>query len=273
MKFIKKFACGIAIAAGAIAATLPSIGQAATGDSILNQVLSRGTLRIAIIGGLPPYSRMSANGTPEGYDIDIGKKIAEALKVKPEFIVTDIPGRVSSLQTRKVDLTIATFTRTVERSTTIAFSDPYVVSSIQLLVKADRTEFKKTQDLNKPGIRIAMTRGGTAEKAVPLVAPKAELVRFNSTADEIAALRSGQVDAMSEDNLFNAQAQKESPGQFRPMPELLNRAEIAIGMPAGDADWTRVINLWIEQFNASGENDKLFEKWFGYSKPSIQAKY
>ena len=88
---------------------------------LLQGVLSRGTLRIAVLPSLPPYSRVLPTGEPEGYDIDIAKKLAEALKVKPEFVVTDIPGRVTSLQTRKVDVTIADFTRNVERSTTIAF--------------------------------------------------------------------------------------------------------------------------------------------------------
>lgn len=78
---------------------------------------------------------------------------------------------------------------------------------------------------------------------------------------------------MSEDILFNKQIEKDRPGQFKAMPELLNRAEISIGFPAGDADWARVINLWVAQFNASGENSKLFEKWFGYPLPPVQAKF
>lgn len=272
MKLLKTL-IGISLAASTLFIGAGSANAQNSKDSVLNQVLSRGTLRVAIIGGLPPYSRMSAAGTPEGYDIDIAKKIAEALKVKPEFIVTDIPSRVSSLQTRKADLTIATFTRTVERSTTIAFSNPYVVTSLQLQVKTDKKNLVKTKDLDKKGIRIGVTRGGTAEKILPGVVPNAELIKFNSTADVVAALRAGQIDATSEDNLFNAQIQKENPGQFRSMPELLSRAEISIGLPAGDADWLRVINLWVDQFNASGENAKLFKEWFGYDIPQIQAKY
>src|SRR3954447_570594 len=87
-------------------------GTAAAGED-LDRVMKSGTIRIAIIGGNPPYSKMSPSGEPEGYDIDIGKAIADALKVKPEFITTDIPGRITSLQTHKADLTIADFTKTV----------------------------------------------------------------------------------------------------------------------------------------------------------------
>lgn len=273
MNWVSKFVRMAAFGAFAAFATMSAASAQSSDTGILNEVLARGTLRIAIIGGLPPYSRIGADGTPEGYDIEIGKSIAEALKVTPEFVITDIPGRVSSLQTHKVDLTIATFTRTVERSTTIAFSNPYVVTSIQLLVKADRQELKATQDVNKAGLKVGMTRGGVAERVLPQVLPEAELVRFNSTADELAALRSGQIDAMSEDTFFNAQADKDNPGQFRSLPERLNRAEISIGLPAGDADWLRIINLWVDQFNASGANAKLFKTWFGFDQPPLQVSY
>ena len=86
-----------------------SIAGRAQTPSVLQQIVSRGTLRIAVLPSLPPYSKVTPGGEPEGYDIDIAKRLAEALKVKPEFVVTDIPGRVTSLQTRKVDVTVADF--------------------------------------------------------------------------------------------------------------------------------------------------------------------
>ena len=44
-------------------------------------------------------------------------------------------------------------------------------------------------------------------------------------------------------------------------------------MPAGDPDWLRIVNLWVEQFNASGDNAKLFKQWFGYDQPQLQVVY
>src|SRR5262245_37047492 len=112
-RFVLRAVMALAVAAAvlAVAFVTPSHAQQA---GILGDVTQRGTVRIAIIGGNPPYSKLNPSGEPEGYDIDIGKMIAAALKVKPEFIITDIPGRIVSLQTRKADLTIADFTKTVE---------------------------------------------------------------------------------------------------------------------------------------------------------------
>ena len=246
--------------------------QAQTQQSILQQVLSRGTVRIAVLASLPPFAQMTPSGQPEGYDIDIANAVAASLKVKPEFIVTDIPTRVTGLQTRKFDLTIADFTRNVERSTTIAFTDPYLVTSMKALARAD-CPAKAIADLNDPKYRIAIDRGGTDEIAVPPVLPKAQLVRFNAEADELASLLNGQTDAMAEDTLYNHRQIANHPGQLKELEGAFASAEIAIGLPAGDFDWWRVINLWVHQFNATGQNATLFKKWFGFDLPAIQARY
>ena len=246
---------------------------AAQTPGLLQQITTRGTIRIAVLPSLPPYSRVLPSGEPEGYDIDIAKRLAEALKVKPEWVVTDIPGRVTSLQTRKVDVTVADFTRNVERSMTIAFTDPYLVTTMRVLVP-DGAKWKSIADMKDgDGIKIAISRGGTAERAVPANLPKITLVRFNTQADEMSALLSGQVDAMAEDDFYNTQAIKDRPGKLRQLDGNLARAEIAIGLPAGDADFLRVMNLFVEQFNASGDNAKLFQKWFGFEQPAVSAKF
>jgi polar amino acid transport system substrate-binding protein len=160
----------------------------------------------------------------------------------------------------------------VERSTTIAFTDPYLVTFLQFLLKTD-SALKSEAELDNPKIKIAISRGGTAERSVPAIAPKAEIVRFNTQADELNALMSGQVDAMAEDGFYDAQALKDHPGALRVLSGKYARAEIAIGLPAGDVDWLRVMNLWVEQFNASGDNAKLFKQWFGYDQPALQVAF
>jgi polar amino acid transport system substrate-binding protein len=235
-------------------------------------VLSRGTVRIAVLGSLPPFAQMTPSGVPEGYDVDIANMLGAALKVKVELIVTDIPTRVTGLQTHKFDLTIADFTRNVERSTTIAFTDPYLVTAPKALVPID-SPAKVLSDLNDPKYKIAIDRGGTAEVLVPAILPKAQVVRFNTEADEFAALMNGQADAMCEDTLYNQRQIHDHPGKLRETEGVFSRAEIAIGLPAGDFEWYRVVNLWVQQFNASGQNAVLFRKWFGFDPPKIQVQY
>ena len=245
------------------------LGFATTGHAgVLDDVLSRGTLRIAVIGGNPPYSSMTPEGKPEGYDIDIGRKLAEALKVTPEFVVVDVPGRVTALQTHKADITIADFTATVQRSTVIAFTKSYIVARQQFVTLSDKA-FASIADVDKPGIKVGITRGGTVEQNVPLAAPHVELARFNNVADQLSALDAGQVEVMAQDNLYNAQLLTDHPGAYKVVPGDFSHEDIAIGLPAGDFDWWRVTNTFVDQFNSSGDNARLFKKWFGYNMPPL----
>jgi polar amino acid transport system substrate-binding protein len=34
-----------------------------------------------------------------------------------------------------------------------------------------------------------------------------------------------------------------------------------------------VLNLFVEQLNASGDNARLFKQWFGFDQPAIEAHF
>jgi polar amino acid transport system substrate-binding protein len=265
---MKKWLSFLAVAAAAFMAAPLASAQAQT-KGILTQVLERGTIRIAIQGGVPPYSIIKENGEPEGYDIDIGKAIAAALKVKPEWVTVDTPGRITALQTHKADITIADFTANTTRSTVIAFTDPYIVVFMQFTVLANRDDIKTIKDLDKPEMKIGFGRGSTQEQLVPAAVPNATLSRFSGQADTMDALNTGRIDSMALDNLGTSGQLAASPGKYKVLPGTYSREDIAVGLPAGDFDWWRVLNMWMHEFNTSGENAKLFKKWFGYDMPPM----
>ncbi|NIY73480.1 amino acid ABC transporter substrate-binding protein [Marivivens donghaensis] len=50
----------------------------------MDEIIERGTLNIAVYENLPPYS-WQEDGEPRGVDIEVGRILAEALGVEPEF--------------------------------------------------------------------------------------------------------------------------------------------------------------------------------------------
>ena len=260
------------ILAGVLAAILawsPALSANAQQSSIYADVQSRGTLRIATIAGNPPYSSVGTDGQPTGYDVDIGKALAQDLGVKPEFIIVDVPGRIASLQTHRADVTIANFTATTQRSTAVAFTRPYVVVGSVFLTQ-DASPVKTVQDLNDPKYKVAYARGATSEQTTAEVVPNTQKLRFDANNDGILAVQSGQADAVFLDSLQAAALVAKEPGKYRILPGNFSYEEIAIGMPTGDFDWWRVVDGWVEQFNGSGENNKLFKQYFGFDNPSFK---
>jgi polar amino acid transport system substrate-binding protein len=268
----RRVTCLVMLGALLLATALSSIPAYGQQSSILSDVVKRGTLRVATVAGNPPYSALGSDGKPVGYDIDIANLIATSLKVKPEFIIVDSPGRIVVLQTRRADITIANFTNTVERSTVIAFTEPYVVvGSIFMVLK--NSPLQTVEQLNDPKYKIGYPRGGTAEQIAAAAAPKATKVRFDTVGDAFLALKSGQVNAQLMDSFQNSTWLAKEPAALRNLPGNWSYEEICIGLPAGDFDWWRILNAWIKQFNASGENAQLFKKHFGFDLPRIQQEF
>jgi polar amino acid transport system substrate-binding protein len=258
------------LAFGVATAVLGGFARVALAQAspILSEVQKRGIIRIATVAGNPPYSSIKPDGTPEGYDIDIGNEFAAALKVKPEWIIVDSPGRITALQTGKADMTVANFTNTLERSTAIAFTRPYVIVGSNYMVKTS-SPLQKVEQVNKPGIKVGVPRGGTAEGICQANTPNAEMVRFNTVTDAFLALKSGQVDTQILDSLQDASFLAQEGASFRNLPGNYSYEEIAIGLPAGDADWFRILDAFVRQLVGSGEDARLFKKWFGYDLPPL----
>ncbi|MCW3474591.1 transporter substrate-binding domain-containing protein [Limobrevibacterium gyesilva] len=261
--------CMALAAAAAGAGLAPSPAGAQTQQSrILADIQKRGTIRMATVAGNPPYSSVKPDGTPEGYDIEIGQQLAAALKVKPEWIVVDSPGRITALQTGKADVSIANFTATLERSTAIAFTRPYLIVGSNYMVKKD-SPLQNVEQANKANIKIGLPRGGTAEDIAARVTPNATVVKVNTVTDAFLALKSGQVDAQILDSLQDAAFLSQEGAGFRNLPGNWSYEEISIGLPAGDGDWLRIVDTFVRQLIGSGEDARLFRKYFGYDMPPL----
>ena len=247
-----------------VAVELPTGGHRAyAADSILTEVLRRGTVRIATALGAPPTRFEDENGNLQGYDIDIANLLAKNLGVTIEWIKTDTAGRVAMLQTKKADLTIASFTPNLERLKSVGFTDPYLTDVLSLLSRADRKDLDSLAGFNRPEVKIAISRGSTAAKAIATTVPKATVVEFSGIADTVAALDAGQVDAIcSGDALVNYTA-KNSGGKYRNAGALGPPEDDAIGFPQGDFVWWLWLNRFVREINADGTNYTLWIKWFG----------
>ena len=73
-----------------------------------------------------------------GYDVMIGKKIAEANGWELEVIQSDWDSLVPGIQTGKFDAVIAGQSMTAERSEQVDFAGPYFYATIVCVTKADR---------------------------------------------------------------------------------------------------------------------------------------
>ena len=112
-----------------------------------NDTASEDVFRVGMEAGYAPFNwtqtddsngAVKINGGSEyagGYDVEIAKKIADALGKKLEIVKTEWDGLVPALTSGKIDAIIAGMSPTAERKETIDFTDVYYKSDLVMLVK------------------------------------------------------------------------------------------------------------------------------------------
>ncbi len=97
-------------------------GTGQTGGSILDSVLSRGTLVCGVNGQLPGFSFVDQNGEYSGLDVDVCRAVAAALFDDPtavQFRNLSAQERFTAVQSGEVDLLSRNTTWTISRDTSV----------------------------------------------------------------------------------------------------------------------------------------------------------
>ena len=257
--------------AGTLGLSACSNGSSGTGssnpaDSQLNKVLKAGTLRVAVLPDFPPWAVQKSDGSFQGYEIDIAHELADSLGVKLKLVPTDGDSRLPLLQSNRVDVNISAWTATNERAQTAGFTIPYDAHGAGVLFKKGAS-IKSYQDI--AGKTVSVARGSTNDTILTTDFPSAKPVRFDAISDVISAVKTGKVDAALESSYTVAQAAKQDPSLQAISQPPLDPQLVSMGVLPGDQVWMNYLNTFIRNLIASGEDNKLHEKWLHEPLASI----
>lgn len=233
-------------------------GDTATGESQLNKVLDAGTLRVAVLPDFPPWSVQKPDGTFEGYEIDIAQELADSLGVKLKLVSTDGDSRLPLLQSNRVDVNVSAWTATNERAQAAGFTIPYDAHGAGVLFPKG-TDISSYDDL--AGKTVSVARGSTNDTIITEDFPDTKVVRFDSIADVIAAVKAGKVDAAVESSVTVAAEAKKDPSLDAISDPPLEPSLVSMGALPEDQVWINYLNNFIRNLIASGEDDRLHQKW------------
>jgi len=215
----------------------------------------------------PPFGGTDADQQPAGYDADVAKLLAKSLGVPAELVPVTGPNRIPYLLTNKIDVLIATFGITAERSKQVLFSNPY--SALTIYVLAPKS-LKVTAPEDLKDITISVARASTQDSAVTAIAPPGTPIkRFDDDATTLQALISGQVQAIGASNTILAQLTKDYP-QLAIEPKITLR-EQANGMAFRKSDTALrdYANAFIAEATRNGDLSGVNQRWFGIPLKSL----
>ncbi|ATG54250.1 ABC transporter substrate-binding protein [Brachybacterium ginsengisoli] len=244
----KKLASAAAIAAAAtLALSACSPSQSGGGEGGSDDGGGDG-LRIGIKYDQPGLGFREGDGAPTGFDVEVAKYVAGELgyaEDEIEWVQTPSANRENALEGGEVDMIFATYSITDERDERIDFAGPYFVAGQDLLVRADDTEITGPDALDGKNL-CSVTGSTSAQKIKDEYSSGVELVEQGGYAECVTYLESGQVDAVTTDDIILAglAATPENSGKFKVVGNAFSVERYGVGIPTGSE-------------NCSGINDAI----------------
>ena len=224
-----------------------------TGQSTVQQIKKRGTIRIAVFGDLPPYSWVNKQGQRVGYDLTLARQIAKDLKVKPKFVQVNANNRVDALNSNKVDLVLANFTVTPERKQVVDFASPYMKVSVGVVSPKSQPITKASQ---LQGKNLIVTKGTTAENYFTSKQPNVKLLKFDSKTQQFNALKNNRGVALADDNSYLYAWVKDQPKYTVGIKSIGPKQYIAPAVKKGNKSLLNWTNKEVTSLNNKGFFDK-----------------
>ena len=230
-------------------------------ESALDTVMAKKSIAIAIPTDFPPYGFVGTDMAPQGLDVDMARLIAAKLGVAVELVPVTSANRIPYLQTHKADLVISTLGKNPEREKVIDFTAAYS-PFFQAVFAPKSLAIKSPADLG--GKTVGVTRGAIEDLELTRIAPpSADVKRFEDNNATVSAFVSGQVQVIATGASVAGNMMARNPQLGTEFKLLLKDSPNFIGVAKGDDKLRLKVNEIIAAAKASGEIDKLCQKWLG----------
>ena len=232
----------------------------------LEDIVSKGVVRIGVPLDVPPFGSQNVNREPEGFDVDMANMVAKALGVKLELTQITGANRLPFLLTDKVDIVISVMGLTPERAKQIMFTAPYANTSLAVYGPKS-IAVKNAAELTR--YKIAAAKGTTQELALSAANPKANIMRTEDDATAAAAYLSGQAQLFSTNSIVAIDLAKKNPGKEFDLKFNIRNSPAHMGVKMGEHNLARWLDSFIFFNVMNTELDKLHIKWLGRSMDAM----
>ena len=168
-----------------------------------SEVRSRGRWQIGVKCDTPPFGYQDTSGRHRGYDVEVAKQFARwafGNANRVDYTCVTTASRIPTLESKRVDIIIATVTWTAEREQQIDFSVPYYGAVGRLLV-LNSTNVGRLADWMR-GKRIASTSGSIYNRWITNCFRQTNFQVISSPGAGVLATKNRQVDAFMYDDAF-----------------------------------------------------------------------
>ncbi|RPJ12846.1 MAG: ABC transporter substrate-binding protein [Deltaproteobacteria bacterium] len=231
---------------------------------VMDQIISRGELRVGISGDMPPMNLLTKEDKVIGMDVDLATMIADAMGVRLSVQRIDFNGLLPALESGRIDMIVSNMTMTPDRNLKAAFVGPYLTSGKAFLTKRSSiAQAKGLPDVNSPQYTFVALKGSTSEAVIVRGAPQAKHLTAATQNDAIQMVVDGRADAMIADFPICVVAVYRNPAAgLVSVVTPITYEPIGIAVPKGDPHLLNWLGNFLQGLEKAGYMNELRQKWF-----------
>jgi len=215
---------------------------------------SAGAVRVGTKFDQPLFGLKNLEGKPEGFDVEIAKLIAGEMGIAPEkiqWVEAVSANREPFIQQDKVDLVVATYTINDKRKQVVDFAGPYYEAGQDIMVAKGNPEGIAGPD-DLAGKKVCSVTGSTPAENIRTNYPEAKLTEFDVYSKCAEALKNGQVQAVTTDNVILLGLISKDQEAFELVGKPFTKEPYGIGVKKGDTEFRNFINDTLEKIEQDG---------------------
>jgi len=234
-------------------------GNEARADK-LQDILSRGVVRIAVPGDFVPFGYVDESRKLTGHDVELAQMVADALGVKLELEPAISANRIPFLLTDKVDIVISNLGLTPERAKQVMFTQPYIDNFSGVYGPKN---LKVTSAAELGTYKVAAAKGTNVELALSKLNPDANIMRTEDNPTSVLAYISGQADMLASVSAPMGQLMKDYPKTEFDLKFRITRSPSHMAVQMDQHNLLHWLDSFLFVIKGDGRLNALHEKYFG----------
>lgn len=236
------------------------------------------TITIANREAARPFSFVDEKGQASGYSVELCQRVAERMRkelklpnLKVQYITVSGAERIPKIKSGEADMECGSTTNTKARQEQVSFSYTIFVAGMKMLTRKD-SGVGDVRTLEHA--KVALSKGTTSEKLFTQLREReiqsVDLQTFGNNVDALKALQAGKVVAFPQDDVLLSGLLSTLPDRDKYVltPDYLSVEPYAIMVRKDDVALRSFIDKTLAELYASGEINRIYEKWF--NTPSLQ---
>ncbi len=219
-------------------------------------------LTVGLDATFAPHAMPKLGGGVEGFNVDMATEIARRLGRPINIVAQEFSGLIPGLQSKRFDFIAAPVTVTPERAKSLLFTEGYLNTDYQFVIKKDAPDIARLEDLR--GKTIAVNRGSIYDTWARDNAAKYGFTveTFNTQPDAVQAVLAGRAFANLAGNTASAWAVKKTP-ELKLSYLVKTGLVFAIPFRKDDVAFRNQVEEVVECMKLDGFFARLSEKWLG----------